>query len=432
MNKRLFVFLLILIMNPVVYAQQSGNAGVDIEFDAEPVIQDPQFSQQEKSLLEAIQNQPNDVSLSLKLAQLYQQHRYYEKAISLLESAVQLDPDNAYAHYLLGQIMGSQKRDPNRAIDEMKTAIQLAPDSIRYRQEMVSIYYRLQRFPPALEQLEEILKREPANADALYRKAVILHIRGEVEEAESIVDRLPKHEHARVLKALLVQQRGEDAEPLYEAILKDHPNNIRAQYEYGKYLFRVRKFEEAQKIFETIIDTDPFYQHALFQLIKIYAFKKQKEKVTLAKQSLDRINRMGRNQRNFYRSYLRHHPDTAETHFSMALIYLEIGRGNLAADELRHVLVLDPDNKEAPFYLAQINMASHQYENAIQNLNQCLPIREDKAALHAMIAQCCLELHDAKKALQHLETALKIDPENPLANRIRALWANRISNGKSN
>ena len=263
------VFILILLLYPMgpTSAQQDGDPGVEVEFPSEPILQDPRFSQKERQLLDAIQNQPDSDSLRLTLARLYQMHRYYEKAIAVLEDILAAHPSNARAHYYLGQIFGSQQRDPNRSLAELRQAIQLEPDSIEFRQELVSVYYRLQRFPPALEQLEEILKRDPANREALYQKAVILHIRGEIPEAESIVDRLPTHEHARVLKAIIVQQRGEDSKARFESILRDHPDNIRAKYEYGKILLREREIDESQKIFEEIIDVDPFYQHALFQLV---------------------------------------------------------------------------------------------------------------------------------------------------------------------
>ena len=420
--------LIILLLCPVhfVAGQQTGDYGVDFEFPAEPVIQDPRFSQKERQLLDAIKNDPDNPSLNIEFARLYQLHRYYDKAIAILESTIAKHPSNSRAHFCLGQILGSQQRDPNRSLTELHEAIRLKPDSIEFRQELVSVYYRLQRFPPALEHLEEILKRDPTNADALYRKAVILHIRGEIREAESIVDQLPTREHARVLKAIIVQQRGEDAKGLFESILKDAPDNIRAKYEYAKNILRERNFEEAEKIFEEIIDQEPFYQHALFQLIKIYSVKKQKEKAKLAKQSLDTINRMGRKERNFYRSYLRHHPDTAETHLAMARVYLEIARGNLAAKQFRTVLQRDPTNREALFLLGQIYMASEDYQEAVKYLGRCLPLLGDKATIHGLLAICHLHLGDGMKARSHFDAAAEIDPTHALVGRIRRMLRERV------
>ncbi|MFB3788491.1 MAG: tetratricopeptide repeat protein [bacterium] len=406
-------------------AQDSGNQSVDLEFPDHPVIQDPQFARKERALLETLRAEPDNPRVEIELARLYQAQRFYPQAAALLEEVASRHPEISEAHFYLGQIYGVQKTDPQRSLDELQKAIQLAPDRTEYREEIVNVYYRLQRYPPALRHLEEILMREPDNADALYRKAAILHTQGRAGEAEAIVDRLPHHEHARVLQAIIRQQRGENAKPLYEAILRDYPEDIRARYEYGKILLNEKQLPAAREIFEKIINEDPFYQHALFQLVKIYSFSKETEKARLAKQSLDTINRMGRNQRNFYRSYLRHHPDTAETHEAMGLIYLEIGRGNLAADEFRRVLEFAPKHPEAPFYLAQIFMASDEFREALPYLEQCLAVREDKARLHALMAQCYLELQDAENARRHLDAALQLDPRDPLANRIRELWMKR-------
>lgn len=407
------------------WAQDSGSQSVDLEFPDQPVIQDPHFAQKERGLVEALKKEPDNPRLLIALARLYQLHRFYPQATALLETMTAKHPESSEAHFYLGQIYGRQKSDPQRSLDELQKAIRLDPDRIEYREEIVNVYYRLQRYPPALEQLDEILRRDPTNADALYRKAAILHSQGRAEEAEAIAGRLPCHEHARVLQAIIRQQRGDNVKSLYEAILHDFPGNIRARYEYGKILLSEKQLPSAQAIFEKIIDEDPFYQHALFQLVKIYSMTKQTEKARLAKQSLDTINRMGRNQRNFYRSYLRHHPDTAATHEAMGLIYLEIGRGNLAADEFRRVLEFEPKHPEAPFLLAQIFMSGGDFREALPYLEQCLQVREDQARLHALMAQCYLELRDAENARKQLDAALQINSREPLAIRIQELWRKR-------
>ncbi|RJP24642.1 MAG: hypothetical protein C4527_18515 [Candidatus Omnitrophota bacterium] len=400
----------------------AGDWGGQYDFPQKPIIQNPDSARQEQYLFDSLAQHPDHPTTLLALAQLYHSQQYYPQAIAVLERTIAKHPRLSQAHFLLGKILGYQKTDPDRSTTELEVAIRLDPDSIEYRNEAAAVYYRLQRFPPAIKHLEEILKRDPQNEEALYRKAIILYTRGEIEEAEAITDRLPHYEHARILKALLVQQRNEDAKPLFEAILHDHPDNLRARYEYGKILMKEKKFQEARERFEKIIDEEPFYQHAVFQLVKVYSFMKEKEKAQLAKQSLDTINQIGRNQRNFYRSFLRHHPDTAETHYAMALIYLEIGRGNLAAMELHRVLEFEPHHKDAPFYLAQISMAGGEYEKAISHLEACLQVREDTATIHAMMTQCFLELHNGPQAREHLETALRLDPKNSLGLHILDLW----------
>jgi len=425
-----FALLLLFFWIPCLLAQDSGNQNVDLDFPEKPLIQDSQFAQRERSLLSALKKNPDNASLQIKLARLYQEQRFYPRATAVLESVLARHPDIADAHFYLGQILGYQKTDPEPAIRELREAIRLQPGRIEYEEEIASIYYRFQRYPPALEHLDAILKLDPNHTDALYRKAVILYTQGKAALAEALTDRLPNHEHARVLRAIIVQQRSGDAKPLYEAILRDFPKNLRARYEYGKILFQEKKLPAAQDIFEKIIDEDPFYQHAVFYLVKIYSLTKQEAKAQLAKQSLDAINRMGRNERNFYRSYLRYHPDIAETHLAMGLIYLEIGRGNLSEQEFRRVLEFNPDHPDASFYLAQIAMASGEFREALPYLQTGLRVRKDTPTIHAMMAQCYLELNDAQNAGEHLNAALKLDPRNPLANRIRDLWNQRAATAK--
>lgn len=424
--------LIFIVMIPYAAAQDSGSQSVDLEFPEQSEIQDPQFQAKAQKLIDVLQTNPDNIQLKIQLAGLYQNHRYYAKAVEIYQQIGKNHPETAEAHFRLGQIWGAQLTDPDRSLSELKEAVRLAPDRIEYREELASIYYRLQRFPPALEQVEEILKRDPRNDNALYQKAVILYTQGHIPEAENLVNQLPNHEHARVLKALIVQQRAEDAKPLYEAILHDFPQNLRARYEYGKLLFQEKQYAKAQEIFAAIIDEDPFYQHAIFYLVKMYLLAGDNQKAALAKQSLDTINRMGRSQRNYYRSYFQHHPDTPETHRTMGLLYLEIGRGNLAAKEFHRVLEFDSRQTEALFYLAQIAMSSRDYREALSYLENYLHIRDDSADIHALAAQCYLELKDAPNARKQLEAALRIDPKNLLAVKIKELWQKCSAGSKPN
>lgn len=391
-----------------------------------PILENQEHKAKELILIKTVADNPNNTDAMYDLAEFYANHRYYKKAISIIERITHLNPMADRAYFLMGKLLGSQKTDPENAINTLEKAIDLQPNEISYREEIVNVYYRLQRYPPALEQIEFILQLAPNDENALYRKSVILHTQGKVKEAENILGLLPNHQHALVLKGIIEQQKGENTFEYFQKIVDRFPENIRARYELGKQLIKQRKLDDAKKLFEAIIDDDPFYQHALFQLVKIYRIQKNNIQANLAKQSLDTINRMGRDQRNEYRSYLRHHPDTATTHFNMGLIFLEIGRGDLAAQEMRETISRDPIHADAHFYLAQIYMSSGEYKNAVSSLQNCLPLMDNKAVIHSLLTQCYLELKDAGRAKKHLQTALQLEPQEPLALRINQLL-NRLA-----
>jgi tetratricopeptide (TPR) repeat protein len=386
--------------------------------DIQPVTENYTLQTEELNLIQSVQANPNSTDSLFALAEFYSLNRYYPNAIELLETVVEHNPQSGQAFFLLGKLLGSQKTDPEQSIEALQTAIALKPDSVPYREELVNVYNRLQRYPPALEQLDIILQLKPNDEDAQYRKAVILHTQGKVKLALEIVEQLPNHQHALVLKGIIQEQSGMNTYNLFHDIVNRYPENIRARYELGKQLMKQKKWDDAKQLFETIIDEDPFYQHALFQLVKIYQIQKDNTNAALAKQSLDTINRMGRDQRNEYRSYLQHHPDTAVTHFNMGLIYLEIGRGDLAAQEMHETITRNSQHTEAHFYLAQIFMSSGDFDKAIPILNDCIPIMENKAVIHSLLTQCYLELNDGENARIHLQTALQLNPNEPLAMRI--------------
>jgi cytochrome c-type biogenesis protein CcmH/NrfG len=407
-------------------AQDQGDGKIDTDFgELSPPSAVLEWSLEK--LRRLVQQDPLDPYKHVALAKAAHFLRYEEEAIEAYQEALRLDPSSTEAHLGLGRIYASQKRNPDDAIEHLNTVIESDPDNISAREELACLYFRLQRYPRAREELGAILSRQPDDVLSMYRLAVIAHDEGYLDEArhriKDILELDSDYEHALVLSGVLYTHSGEmdKARQEFERACSLYPGNMRARYELAKILVQERQFEKAEPILRAIVDEDPFHNHALFQLLRITLRKGDREAAEKIKASLDAVNALGRGQRNYYRGYLRHHPDTPETHLALARIYLEISRGNLAAKEFQVALQRDPANREALFLLGQVYMASEDYRKASEYLSRCLELQGDAATIHGLLAVCYLHLGGGAQARSHFDAAAKIDPAHPLVTRIRQM-----------
>src|SRR5262245_54909732 len=102
---------------------------------------------------------------------LYQQSRY-EMAEGELRQALTAEPDEPYAHALLGICLAERKQF-KEATEEAERAVHLAPDFAFAHYALASILQDRAHIPEARRAINEALRLDPADADYLARLAAI-------------------------------------------------------------------------------------------------------------------------------------------------------------------------------------------------------------------------------------------------------------------
>jgi tetratricopeptide (TPR) repeat protein len=93
------------------------------------------------------------------LVRLYE--RDLDRAEQLVNRALELQPDNADAHYTYGLLLMTLGRS-SEAIEHMERAVQLDPLSPAIHSDFGRVLYRARRYQEALEHLNRALELEPA------------------------------------------------------------------------------------------------------------------------------------------------------------------------------------------------------------------------------------------------------------------------------
>lgn len=139
--------------------------------------------------------------------------------VSLFSVAVQAQPDSAKAHQLLGAALMEDGRVPE-GVGELERAVALragvpGPPDEGARIQLGVAYERLGRVDRAGALYEDVLRRSPGTADALWRLGVVRWSQGRRDEAEQLWERTltvaPDHARAMGDLGLALDRRGDAA-----------------------------------------------------------------------------------------------------------------------------------------------------------------------------------------------------------------------------
>ena len=100
---------------------------------------------------------PFHVGARLRIAEEYIKGSKFEDAQLLAEEAIKLEPNNAQAHMILGEILMG-KGDAARGVAELETARKQSPDSLRTHWDLLQAYSSAGRREDAKREKEEIEK----------------------------------------------------------------------------------------------------------------------------------------------------------------------------------------------------------------------------------------------------------------------------------
>jgi tetratricopeptide (TPR) repeat protein len=199
-------------------------------------------------------------------------------AIEALERCVQLKPDHAAAWKALGVVSAAQG-DYERAEKPFRTACELQPglpDACLYYGRTL---YLLNRFQPALAVLRASLKNQPNHPQIHRLIALSSEALGENGEAASAFqkavqlnrDSPPNDDPGIDYGVFLYRQgRGEQAVEPLENVLKRHPDASRAHLELGCVLLALDRLPQAEMHLERAVALDPQSGRSHLLLGKVY------------------------------------------------------------------------------------------------------------------------------------------------------------------
>lgn len=192
---------------------------------------------------------------------LYQQSRY-EMAETELLQALAADPQDAYAHALLGLCLAHREQF-QEATTETQQAIHLAPDFSFAHFALAQVFYERNRFSEALGPINEAIRLDPENANQ-YSLLSNIHLqerrwRDALNAAEQGLQFDPEHVGCTNLRAVAMVKLGRKSEAgrTIDAALSKNPDNSLTHANQGWTLLEQGDPKKAAEHFREALRLDP-------------------------------------------------------------------------------------------------------------------------------------------------------------------------------
>lgn len=189
-----------------------------------------------KALFEELGREyPNEADVHLFLGITQLRLRNPEGAVAAIKRALGANPNHVEARTLLGWIELEVRGDPDAAIKEYQKVIELRPELAEVYSNLAAAQRKKGEFGPALENLNEALKRKPDFAAALTTRGGIF--------AE--------------------QNKWAEARRDFERALTINPADDGALYGLAQALGQARDYAGAQKALRELISRSPNFVYWL-------------------------------------------------------------------------------------------------------------------------------------------------------------------------
>ncbi len=271
----------------------------------------------------------------------------------------------------------NQSDDANRAIDFYKKAYLLDPTSPVIGEQLAEMYFIAQRVRDAVNEAQEILRRDPMNLPTRRLLArIYLRSLGDLTKAAE--------QESTVALAL---------EQLNEIVRLDPTDN-----ESALWLARLDRLtghaDQAEKVLRTILAADPNDEDALQQLTQLLLdANRSNEAVDLLQEALKRA-------------------PNADLYDQLGDAYTQLHDNGRAEEAYRSAVQLEPGQASHRHALAQSLFDQQKFPEAAAEYQTLAGMEPDDSSNHLRLAEINRALHDYSKAEQEILLAKKHAPGN--------------------
>lgn len=339
-----------------------------------------------------------------------------EAALTHLQQAIQLDPTQASALLLLGQI-SLQKGDHPQAIHILEQAVQVAGDQVEAWMILAQAYRAAGDLERAASCAERAVTLAPNQIPPLLLRGEIAleaeNPRGAQSRAQAVLRIQADHPGALLLlaRALNALERPEEALTLLEKALPLAAEPLPLSLERVRLLRRFRGLEPALQAARHLAEHYPDEPGVLSTLAEMLEASGQDEAAIRAAQ---------RALRNPEASARLSSAEQAQLHFLLGRLYHRAGQLDQAVHHLNECLHLTPKTVEAYLELGHVHQERRQHTQALNAFRQAIAVDPNDYRPYYQIGLALKESKDYMGAEKMLRRAAELAPNDPGIHRLLA------------
>ncbi len=328
------------------------------------------FDEAAKLNNEILKASPNDVQALIDKAQIQLGKNDANGAVDSLHAALRNDPDNATAHFWLGNAFAQQHND-DQAEAEWRLAVKTRPDLAGAQRALAAMALRRNDVDALLQTAQQIIAAQPYAADGYIFKGI----------------------------ADLARQKYSDAQQDAEQAEQRAPRSPAPYVQLGNIQLIQKHYDQALTFYQQALDKDPSSAEGLSGVMNTCFVLKQFDKAIAAANA--QIAKSPNNA-NFY--------DLLGT-------ALFNGKKDLPGAEaaLRKAVELDKNNADALEKLGKVQIQEGSVDKALALYQQSIKDNPRDVNLYILSGELYVAKKDWDQAKASYQQALSISPDHPLA-----------------
>ncbi len=440
---------------------------------------------------------PNNADLLAVRAAAHQQLKEKDAARADAERAVQLDAANENAVAVLAALY-TEDKEYDRAISMVGSALAKAPASVGLHEVMTNLYLMSGQPQAAQQQMRKIIELQPLALAPRSQLAMHLARAGDLDGAQQVLEeavrtlaKAKQPASAAAAKLLLVnfvsrERSREQGEKTLREFIAREPDELDLRLGLGELLQRARALPEALQAYREVVKRDGTRSKGLLARERIAAIQIAQGHAPEARQLLAEV--LQKNPRDDdalalraelemqqhdadgaiadLRAVLRNQPNSVVLQRSLAAAYIAKGQSGLAEDALRAGMKTAPKDPAVRIDLAQLLLRTERSAQAVTLLEESVDQVPETSTLREALLRAYLAVGNAAAARtaatqmqtrqpqspvgfyyagliaeqgkqldesqRDFETALKLDPNNTeLLNRLGELYFQQKDFGRA-
>jgi tetratricopeptide (TPR) repeat protein len=236
-------------------------------------------------LNQMLESNPKNDTLLYRRALLYYRLDGYDEALADVSKAMQIDSSKAPFYHLMADILLDYARpnDSKRAIEVLKVAAQKFPNRLATLLKLSEFQLIVRKHNDALATLNQVLLRDPQNAEAYFMSGRVALDKGDTLDAIAAMKKSVQFNSDNVdawifLGRIYSTRNNPQSVQYFDNALRVDSTNLEAREFKAAFYKRQGQFDKAFSVYREIIARNPDYANAYFDMGMIYLEQDSLEK----------------------------------------------------------------------------------------------------------------------------------------------------------
>ncbi|MDA8091250.1 MAG: PEP-CTERM system TPR-repeat protein PrsT [Nitrospiraceae bacterium] len=348
-------------------------------------------------LKKALEKDPGYTDAKLVLARAYGQTGKYDSATDVLTRILSKDPANNNAHIELARVYLEQAK-PDNASAELKKLPASASNDAQVLEETGWVYALRKDYPSAVSFLQRALQGGKRYNEIKILLAKVYFTMGDEnktrETLQDVLKKNPANEQAIQLMAT-VQVRANDIDGAIKTYSMAGKSDFEAQFREGLLFIGKGRQDQAMKLADNLISGFKYRPEGfMLKGLSLCELKRYNDAIVFLRKSLEK-------------------GETAQAHYYLGLCLYNLKEPEQALTELNRAAGLNPAFAQAKDLAGLILLKQKRVDDAIRELKGSMGNGQGDALTHNLLGNAYMAKDMYNEALDELGRSISMDPSLP-------------------